>query len=234
MINSVRNTVLSVINKNNYGYISPSDFNLFAKQAQLDIFEDYFYKFNYQVNKENARQSGTGLADIRKQYDEVISTFSTNATLVNAGGNSYTVPSDYYLLNVIQYNPNGTEIEKIAESKIRNLTASTLMAPTAAFPLYVHRGNVLDVYPTTITGVSDVDAFYIRHPKDPKWTYFTLSGGEPVFDETALDYQDFELPDADEPTLVMKILQYAGISIREGDVYQAANAEDQQENVAEK
>jgi len=101
MINSVRNTVLSVINKNNYGYISPSDFNLFAKQAQLDIFEDYFYKFNYQVNKENARQSGTGLADIRKQYDEVISTFSTNATLVNVGGNSYAVPSDYYLLNVI-------------------------------------------------------------------------------------------------------------------------------------
>ena len=234
MINSVRNTVLSVINKNNYGYISPSDFNLFAKQAQLDIFEDYFYKFNYQVNKENARQSGTGLADIRKQYDEVISTFSANATLVNAGGNSYTVPSDYYLLNVIQYNPTGTEIEKIAENKIRNLTASTLMAPTTAFPLYVHRGNVIDVYPTTITGASDVGAFYIRHPKDPKWTYFTLSGGEPVFDETALDYQDFELPDADEPTLVMKILQYAGISVREGDVYQAANAEEQQENAAEK
>ena len=36
MINSVRNTVLAIINKNNYGYISPSDFNLFAKQAQLE------------------------------------------------------------------------------------------------------------------------------------------------------------------------------------------------------
>jgi hypothetical protein len=32
----------------------------------------------------------------------------------------------------------------------------------------------------------------------------------------------------------MKILQYAGISVREGDVYQAANAEEQQENAAEK
>ena len=42
MINSVRNTVLAILNKNNYGYISPSDFNLFAKQAQMDIFEDYF------------------------------------------------------------------------------------------------------------------------------------------------------------------------------------------------
>ena len=40
MINSVRNTVLAIINKNNYGYISPGDFNLFAKQAQLDIFDE--------------------------------------------------------------------------------------------------------------------------------------------------------------------------------------------------
>ena len=68
MINSVRQTVLSILNKNNYGYVSPSDFNLFAKQAQLDIFEDYFYQYNYQINKEkNARQSGTGYADIKKR-----------------------------------------------------------------------------------------------------------------------------------------------------------------------
>ena len=41
-INDVRNTVLAIANKNNYGYISPQDFNLYAKQAQLDMFEDYF------------------------------------------------------------------------------------------------------------------------------------------------------------------------------------------------
>ena len=42
MINPVRKTVLSILNKNNYGYITPDDFNLYAKQAQLDIFDDYF------------------------------------------------------------------------------------------------------------------------------------------------------------------------------------------------
>ena len=60
MINSVRNTVLAILNKNNYGYIAPNDFNLYAKQAQLDLFEDLFYEYNYQIIKENARQSGTG------------------------------------------------------------------------------------------------------------------------------------------------------------------------------
>ena len=68
MINEVRNAVLAFLNKNNYGYISPQDFNLYAKQAQLDIFEDLFYQYNYQINKENARQSGTGYADIKKGY----------------------------------------------------------------------------------------------------------------------------------------------------------------------
>ena len=56
MINSVRNTVLSILNKNNYGYISPSDFNLFAKQAQLEIFEEYFSKYNDIVNMQNVRR----------------------------------------------------------------------------------------------------------------------------------------------------------------------------------
>ena len=46
MINEVRNTVLSVLNKNNYGYISPSDFNLFAENAQMEIFEEYFKNYN--------------------------------------------------------------------------------------------------------------------------------------------------------------------------------------------
>ncbi len=75
MINSVRNTVLSILNKNNYGYISPSDFNLFAKQAQLDLFENYFVGYNTQVNNENLRRAGTGYADMTKGLEEAIDVF---------------------------------------------------------------------------------------------------------------------------------------------------------------
>lgn len=233
MINSVRNTVLAVINKNNYGYISPSDFNLFAKQAQLDIFEKYFQKYNAQINKENGRMSGTGLANISKQYEEVISTFSTSATLTQVAANRYSLPADYYLLDVLQYNATGTEVEPIAESKLRYMS-STLMAPTSAFPLYVQRGDVVDIFPDTITGANDISAYYIRMPLDPKWTYVSLSNGEPMFNQSAVDYQDFELPLSDEPELVNLILQYAGISVREGDVYTFADREEQKEDISEK
>ena len=81
MINSVRNTVLAIINKNNYGYISPNDFNLFAKQAQLDLFDEYFFNYNEQINEENARMSGTGYANIKLGYEEVIDTFSVTSFL---------------------------------------------------------------------------------------------------------------------------------------------------------
>ena len=51
-----------------------------------------------------------------------------------------------------------------------------------------------------------------------------------MFDQTQSDYQDFELPIDDTNNLVARILQYAGISIREGDVYQFGQVEEQKEN----
>ena len=110
MINEVRNTVLAIANKNNYGYISPQDFNLYCEQAQLDIFEDYFYQYNSWINKENARISGTGYANIVKGLEVVVDSFSaevfldqTAANLNNA--NLYNLPQDYYLINKVFYYP---------------------------------------------------------------------------------------------------------------------------------
>ena len=97
MINNVRNTVLAIINKNNYGYLSPQDFNLYAQQAQMDIFEDYFYQYNQYINRENLRQSGTGYADIVKNLEEVIDSFSVQSFLSGGTANTWNLPSDYYL-----------------------------------------------------------------------------------------------------------------------------------------
>jgi hypothetical protein len=43
MINQIRNTILSIISKDNRGYITPEEFNQFGRQAQLEFFEQYFY-----------------------------------------------------------------------------------------------------------------------------------------------------------------------------------------------
>ncbi len=236
MINSVRNTVLAIINKNNYGYISPADFNLFAKQAQLDIFDEYFYNYNRQINEENARVSGTGYADIKKGYEEVIDTFSVTAQLTQDAANVYTMPADYYLINKILCSSGGTfkgEAERVSQSKITLLNSSLLTAPSTNFPAYTQQANKVTVFPDTFNGANDIEAQYIRYPLDPKWTFSTIAGGAPVFDQSQADYQDFELPADDSNDLVDKILQYAGISVREGDVYKFASVEEEKENKQE-
>lgn len=312
MINTVRNTVLSVLNKNNYGNISPSDFNLYAKLAQLEIFDNYFSQYNNQINQENVRMSGTEYADIRKGIEENIDNFSSFNGLVVSSGSTYLLPSqattgdDYYLLNKaliyqtlitegtndsvaggtsqlidstadfstgiavgdiiavesggVQYvtvvtidsateiTTTGTpwsgtglsyaiysstskfeEAERVSHSKITMLVNSLMTPPTLTYPSYTQDANSIVLYPSTITSVGQVKMQYIRYPREPKWTYITLSNGEPVFDASASDYQDFEVALDDESNLVMKILQYAGVSIREIEAYQFAQAEEQED-----
>ena len=42
-IDTVYQRVLALANKEQRGYITPQEFNLFANQAQMEIFEQYFY-----------------------------------------------------------------------------------------------------------------------------------------------------------------------------------------------
>lgn len=241
MINSVRETVLSVLNKNNYGYLSPSDFNLFAKQAQTEIFIEYFQTYNSLINSENIRRSGTDYADMRRNMEENMEVFFRVDPLVQDANNEYFLPSitttgyEYFFINKILCKSNtGSllgEAEKVSNGKITMLAMSNLTAPTEKYPAYTIQGDKITVYPDTINGASSVDCYYFRYPKDPKWTYVSLINGAPMFDATQPDYQDFEVRPEDEVTLVIKILEYAGISIRESEVYSFAKTEEREKYI---
>jgi hypothetical protein len=110
------------------------------------------------------------------------------------------------------------------------LNSSLLTQPNNMFPSYTLEGDYINLYPKTINQFGQVEAVYFRHPKAPKWTYSTLTNGEPVFNQSQPDYQDFELPYEDVYRLVMKILQYCGISIRETEVANFGMIQEQQIN----
>jgi hypothetical protein len=135
---------------------------------------------------------------------------------------------------VVYYNTT-TEVERVNQNKINQLVMSNITAPTTTYPAYyltgasnstptpTSPGNSIIVYPSTIT--NNIDVLYVRYPSDPKWTYNTVSGS-PVFNQSAADYQDFELPLSDQDTLVFKILEYAGVNIREAAVTAFASQEE--------
>jgi len=243
MIDSVRSTVLAVLNKNNYGYLSPSDFNLFAKQAQIEIFKSYIEKYNEQINKENARRSGTDYADIGKKIELEIENFFVSDQLTYNTIDMWYLPSLtttgdelFKIEKVLVYSTTGTvlgEAEKVSNGKITSLMLSNLTAPTERFPMYTIVGSSLKLYPDTTfnQNSSTVECHYIRMPKAPKWTYISLTAGEPVFNQSANDYQDFELGPDEETNLVIKILQYAASSIREADIYSFAKTEQREEQI---
>tara|TARA_Y100000361_G_scaffold40628_1_gene34777 strand:- start:15874 stop:16704 length:831 start_codon:yes stop_codon:yes gene_type:complete len=261
-INQVRQTVLSILNKNNYGYISPIDYNLFAKQAQLDLFEQYFYDYNKQIVAENLRYSGTGNADIARQLNEVIETFTQYRTLASTTGSAqtFTLPSDWYTLVEIEWvlTDGGDVIitsnlaERVNEYNIRKLLRSNLTAPSKEFPAYVFSqmgrpvtegpgtgslgdlGNQITLYPAaTAPNALKCNLTWIRYPKEPNWTSVALSNGVAIFDDSDPLYQDFELPDSDIPNLINKILQYSGMSIREIAALQFGQLEEQKDNAGE-
>jgi hypothetical protein len=227
MINDVRNTVLSIISKDNRGFITPLEFNQFAKQAQLEIFGQYIFNYSNAINKQNARMHGEGYTDIPKNMAEVIDSFSTfNSLNYNVVTNKFNLPTDYFFLDKVIYN-NNTEVEKVSHRKILNLVNSNLTAPTAAYPVYTMDENGILVYPTSIT--TNITSQYLRYPKDPVWTYTTTPAGDPLFYPGAAEYQDFELPLDDFANLVIKILEYSGISIGDQEVVSAAKAEEVQD-----
>jgi len=224
MINEVRNTVLAVINKANNGYITPDEFNLFAEVSQKEIFEEYFANYALAVQKTNARVYGTGHADLQKRCEEVIDIFTTPNSPLTYNLGVYALPTDSYKINYPIY--NGKKVEMVSHDKLRELLNSNLTAPSTSFPAYIVSGNTISIYPTSI--ISGVTLSYVRYPVIPKWTYTTV-GDAPLFNPSAIDYQDFELPESDKMNLIVRILQLAGISIREAEVVQAAKSEELQD-----
>jgi hypothetical protein len=213
---------MSIINKDNNGFITPEEFNSFAKQAQLEVFNQYFIDFKKSKLEDFKGMESSGYSDITKQMDQTIDYFSKNVLLTyDAVSQTFAMPEGWYLLNALYYNQK--EIEHVDQRNVYKLLQSNLTAPNILYPAYVMQGDNMTIYPLSIT--SGVETYYVRFPKDPKWTY-TLVNGSPLFNQSALDYQDFELSTQDFPTLVVKICEYAGTSIREQEVVAAAKQEE--------
>lgn len=230
MINSVRDTVHDFLEKNNRGWLKPERFNNYAFLAQMEIFESYFYDYNRWLNAQTNRQAHSHYADIPANIRQKLDIFlKVNQSVTASSGSVYPMPADFYRLMDVYY--NGDFVDPVSYRRYLMLNKSNLTAPSTTYPVYVSQENTSDefqeitVYPVDITSGVTID--YVRMPATPKWTYTTVSGN-PVFNQSAGDYQDFEIHPADEHRLVTKILGFAGLSIRESDVVQYAEMQEAQ------
>ncbi len=219
-VDRIYQRVLTLANKEQRGYITPQEFNLYANQAQMDIFEQYFYDLN---QFRRVPGNDTTHADMVDILEEKIGIFEVTAILnltANAG-NLNTLPRFYRLSNVRSGN---IIMESVSRKDFRMFPNSPLTAPTSTRPIYIVDtiNNTLQVAGGTLIS-ADVD--YIQSPRDANWTYVVV-GEKALLNATALDYQDFDLHPSEETKLVVKILTLAGFTLKDPNLYQAAASED--------
>ena len=77
-VDTVYQRVLSILNKEQRGYVTPQEFNLFANQAQMDLFEQYFYDIN-QFGRMHGND--TEFSDMLNILNEKINIFEVTAAM---------------------------------------------------------------------------------------------------------------------------------------------------------
>ncbi len=238
-IDTVYQKVLALANKEQRGYITPQEFNLFADQAQKEIFEQYFYDLN-QFKRLPGNDSE--YSDVISIIKDKISFFEfwavqDNITVLNEYGDvnlENDIPDLYRLgeISVSYPDVTGSSIcEQLTPKEFATSSKSKLTKHTKSRPVFVKHNNSynrIKIYPypvnddgsdiTTPTMVN-VRADYIRKPKKPSWGYFVI-GDKALYDPDPSKTTDFELHPSEETELVYKILKYAGLSMQRNDVAQ--------------
>ena len=240
-VDTVYKTVLSILNKEQRGYLTPDEFNKVATQVQLEIFEAYFEDLNQQLR---VPQSNTEYADRQKNIDNQISIFKTfgNCTL-SVSQDYFVVPTDLHKIGTVIYKDE-IEVERVQKDYLLYLNLSPLTKPTKQFPLYLYENSTVGtggnntlnpriyVWPKDIQ--SGISVSYIRKPNNVLWNYTGIGGG--VWTSGPYIYSpttstQFELDATEQTNVITKILMYAGVIIRDPEIVQAAYQKTQSEEI---
>ena len=227
-IDEVYQKVLALANKEQRGYITPQEFNLYANQAQKDVFNQYFFDLSQYKRIPSVDTYYSNIDDI---IDYKISYFKTTDIFVADQG--YTMPlgdsngdGAAHIITSVGFIDSNTGLihnaQRIKFEDFGKTNKSPLTRGTYSFPNYATTSeNAVIVFPQDTT--TSVSISYIRTPKKPNWQYVVVNE-KPLFDESGAVH--FELHPSEQKNLIVKILQFAGVGIKDYNIVQAASQEE--------
>jgi len=237
-IDTVYQTVQALANKEQRGYLTPQEFNLFANQAQQDIFEQYFYDINALREK---RSQEFEIGDSVSHIMTKIRPFYNILPLLPNG----VIPGNDANTGKLIYNKGGVSremIEATGPEELRNIaqsfwhTAGTdevFFFREREFKIQVwtaDNGNLQEIQTADYTTDVSIEVINVR-PSLVSWGYIVVNE-EALYNAAAS--RNFELHHSEQPDLVIKILNLAGVSMEDEKLFQASSALDgqntQQEN----
>jgi len=160
-VDTVYQRVLAIANKEQRGYITPQEFNLLANQAQMDIFEQYFYDIS-----QHGRRPGneTEYSNVTDLLQEKLMPFQKRHQQVTIGATAGvgTLPTDVYRLGTIvrlsgYLDPTTGEktLSELSEKDYLEINASPLTRPSTKRPVFVRdSATTIRIYPSDIAPAS--------------------------------------------------------------------------------
>ncbi len=140
----------------------------------------------------------------------------------------------FYRLGTVIYSAGGTlpiqELERVGSSELYHLLSSNLTKPTTKYPIYTYKNNYINVYPQSIDFGISVN--YLRKPIPPIWGMDTSVTTQYTFQ--ASSSMNFELHSSEQTELILKILLYAGVVIRDPEIVKVAASQVQQQEINQK
>ena len=259
-VDTVYKTVLLILNKEQRGYMTPDEFNKTATQVQLDIFEQYFDDMNQQLR---IPQSDYDYSNRQTDIDDKIAIFKEEGwcyfTLQENG--IFSLPQttiggvpviydgstppvnhyNFYKLGTVTYHREDGEVvrlQRLQKSEFYEINKSDLTAPSENFPVYLYEGsdgsgrNIIRVSPGSM--YAGIKASFIRKPKDVVWGYSVGSLGQYIYNASASVSTQIELHPSEQVDVILKILLYSGIIVRDPQIVQAAASEIKQNEINQK
>ena len=228
-VDTVYQRVLALANKEQRGYITPQEFNLLANQAQMSIFESYFYAKNQRDRAEPSRTNEVDESDIGELLDRKLGPFQSFLPVTSGHTFQPTVTVDSVAYDVFQTGIvllGDEPCQKVSMFEAQRLKKSIRhMATTAGTgPIYTDNrvsGRDIVVYAGSASEeTSGVTVECFRVPKTANWTYVVVNSKALYNSSIAVN---FELHRSEEDTLVYNILALAGIVMNKVGLAQTAS-----------
>lgn len=232
-IDEVYRLVQIFANKEQRGFISPTDFNLLARQAELEL---YNKRLSIIKQKSPTRKSqgvyAENLSPEMARQDIATFLYRSDVNVEEKTppylGGQVAVTADYIesmFINVDEHHDisNYTPIDIVEPKDINQILRSSLVKPSMEYPVALlgAEGGTSKVFSVFPENISKVMIYFYRNTNVPKWGYITISG-KPVHDPSSSS--GFKISSRCHGELVVKMLEYLGISIREPDVVGYAQA----------
>ena len=217
-IDDVYQKVLAIANKEQRGYITPQEFNLFADHAQMSIFEQYFYDKNQFARR--ATENST-----IELLEQKIQIFESNPEFFSSGDD---LPEDTYQIDsvsIVLDSGKTIPMQRVSKRELQGISSSPLLSgSTLATNYYIFNNTINFELPTSLEG-NNVVVELVRKPLKPQWTY-VIHNQSALHNSHDENLQDFELHSSEENNLVISILKLAGVAIKDVNLSQAATQEE--------